>query len=119
MNYIIDPSWFYWLKVIDTLRMLALILGILGMVACIVGLPLYWFDGGWWEEGDKKTFKRIATWMIIATIVLWVLVVFIPSKNTLIEMQIARMATHENVSWTVDQIKSIVDYIVEAGKALK
>jgi hypothetical protein len=34
-------------------------------------------------------------------------------------MLIAKMATVENVSITVDGIKSAVDYIVEAAKAIK
>lgn len=118
MNYIINPSWFYWINILDTLKVVLLIVAILGTVACIIGLPLYWWDEVYDDE-DKKRFKKTATRLIVSLVIGWLIFIFLPSKTMLIEMQVARMATHENVSWTVDQIRSIVDYIVEAGKALK
>ena len=48
-----------------------------------------------------------------------VLTIFVPSKSTMIEMMIAKYATYENADWTVESLKSVVDYIVEAFKAVK
>lgn len=45
--------------------------------------------------------------------------VFVPSKETLIEMMIAKQATYENTTWTVDALKSAVDYVVQAIQSLK
>lgn len=45
--------------------------------------------------------------------------VFVPSKETLIEMMIAKQATYENATWTVDALKSAVDYVVQAIQSLK
>jgi hypothetical protein len=118
MNYIINPSWFYWIKVVDTLRMTFIVLGILGIFASVIGLPIYWGDAVY-DEADKKRFKKIARGVIIPTVVLWLLIIFTPSKETLIEMQIARYATYENAQWTVESIKSAVDYIVEAVKSMR
>lgn len=49
-------------------------------------------------------------------LVLIILSVFIPSKQTSIEMMVARTATFDNVDWSVQQVKEIVDYIVNALK---
>lgn len=48
-----------------------------------------------------------------------ILLIFVPTKSTFIEMQIARYATVENAEWTVETVKSAVDYIIEAIKQLK
>ena len=45
--------------------------------------------------------------------------VFIPSRETLIEMQIARFTTVENAEWALDAVKSATDYIVSAIKELQ
>ncbi len=46
-------------------------------------------------------------------------VVFIPDKQTMIEMLVAKTATVENAEWTVDAVKQAVDYIVSAIQTLK
>ena len=45
--------------------------------------------------------------------------IFVPSKETLIEMMVAKQATYENATWTVDALKSAVDYVVQAIQSLK
>lgn len=44
---------------------------------------------------------------------------FLPDKETMIEIAVAKYATRDNVAWSVDQIKSIVDYIVQAMQSIK
>ncbi len=44
---------------------------------------------------------------------------FLPDKQTMIEIAVAKYATRDNVAWSVDQIKSIVDYIVQAMQSIK
>lgn len=117
MNYVIDPSWFYWIKVCDTLRKIVMIIAIVGTASCVILLPVYYCDAVCDEE-DKKRFKRMAAKCIGAVVIAWLIVVFVPSKQTLIEMQIARMASVDNIEWGVEQIKKIVDYIMEAAKGL-
>ena len=121
MNYIIDPSWFYWIGVADGIKVIAvvmMILSIVGLAVCgVIGIYDFCNDDG--SEEERKIVRKGAIISAILLTVSAALVIFMPSKTTLIEMQIARMATHDNVAWSVDQIKSIVDYIVEAGKALK
>ena len=117
-GYIINPSWFYWVNVIEGTGIVATILAIMATLLCVIGLPLYYVDVAYDDEDEKK-FWKIAKRLIIICLVLWIICIFIPSKETLIEMQVAKYATYENAEWTVETIKQAVDYIINALKELK
>ena len=127
-GYIIHPAWFYWLNVVDaigTFLEVIVVFSIGGTIASTIGylichgsianFPDY-SDG---EKARLPVWKRILKICIITAAVAGVFLVFIPSKNTLIEMQIARYATYENAEWTIETIKAAVDYIIEAINSLK
>ena len=127
-GYIINPAWFYWINVIDAIReflvaiivlsslgIIASVIGYLICVDCIESFPNN-SDG---EAAAMPVWSRILKICIISAFVSGIVVVFLPSKNTLIEMQIARYATYENAEWTTETIKAAVDYIVEAINSLK
>lgn len=122
MNYIINPMWFYWINVAEGLNCIfgvtAILLGVTELVLGSIALISYSLGRNFGpEDVDMKRAKAMIKPIIICGVVLIVSmvgVVFIPSKNTLIEMQVARYATYENAEWTVDAIKSAVDYIVNA-----
>ena len=105
-GYIINPAWFYWVNVVTGLKIVALVGAIIGIIACIP-LIIAVVD----EDDDYLKPLRI---VIACTAVCIIAAVFIPTKNTLIEMQVAKYATWENAEWTVDAIKDAVDYIVDA-----
>lgn len=63
---------------------------------------------------DVTTFLvcvKLCKWSIITSIILWTIFIFIPSKEVLIEMEVAKYATPDN-------IKSIVTEIVSAVKEM-
>lgn len=122
MNYIINPMWFYWINVADSLHVMFgaafVILGIAEFVLAVIAAASYSAgkDCGP-NDPDLRRAKSMIKPIIICGIVLAVTLVgavFVPSKNTLIEMMVAKFTTHENAEWTVETIKSAVDYIVEA-----
>lgn len=117
MNYIINPSWFYWLNVVDGLKVVLLAItivgGIVGVCAALCGID------DWISDKEVKKLRKISKISIIIFLVCIIAFIFIPSKQTLIEMQVAKFATYENAEWTVDTIKSAVDYIVEAVESIK
>lgn len=120
MNYIINPMWFYWVNVVDTLVVILIVLFVLIVVSCVISgvFTLTTLEYGADDE-DHKAAKRIFKKCFIMAAFLAVAIILIPTKNTLIEMQIARYATHENAEITIDAIKSAVDYIVDAMKSVK
>lgn len=128
MNYIINPSWFYWLGVVNSMRGFMLVAFIVAII--IVGVSLIIIpvnvkliqDYPSISDDERKVvrfFTRALKIAIGAGIVAGLFLVFVPSKETLIEMMVAKQATYENATWTVDALKSAVDYVVQAIQSLK
>lgn len=130
MTYIINPMWFYWLSVADKIcqpiRVLAILLFIFSGAAYLVAgvLKFNALDG---DEFDRECsdyiagakVQRLATILAVLDVILFAIYAFIPPRETLIEMQIARFATVENAEWALDAVKSATDYIVSAIKELQ
>lgn len=117
--YIINPMTFYWLSVLDALRGAFLVVSILGGAASIIMPIIYFAEGRFWDEDGEKKFKTAFAIIFPIFFASVLCVIFIPSKQTMIEMLVAKFATTENAEWTVDALKSAVDYIVEAMKSVK
>lgn len=113
MNYIINPSWFYWISVVNGLEIFFAVLGGLCAVGGLICLCIS-FDDSCWDKEEEKLWKRRRSVFLVSAIVCFLIAIFTPSKNTLIEMQIARFATYENAEWTAEKIKEAVDYIINA-----
>lgn len=115
MEYIINPSWFYWLNVVDAVRGVACGYFILFIIAAIITLLTFFVADIPFREIETS---RPCVFLFIGFVVAVLVLVFVPSKETLVEIQVARLATYDNVAMTVDGIKSVVDYIVNAIKTI-
>lgn len=126
-NYIINPMFFYWIEVVSTLKELSLGAICAAGGTLIFAVIKYFADKDSAENwpsisereiralpGDKKLVK----WSLIALIIACLVYIFIPSRDTILYMQIAKMATVENVELTVDAVKSAVEYIITAVKEM-
>lgn len=113
MNYIVNPSWFYWANVLTALNIVCFVLSIVsGIILAIVvigSMVDLCFD-------DTKKFVVICA-IVFAISVLGA--IFIPTEETMLKIIIAKYATKENLSMTFEGIKSAVDYIVNAMKEIK
>ena len=128
MNYIINPSWFYWLGVVNSMRGFMLAAFIVAII--IVGVSLIVIpvnvkmiqDYPSLSDDERKVVRfftkalKVAIGVCVAS---GLFLVFVPSKETLIEMMVAKQATYENATWTVDALKNAVDYVVQAIQSLK
>lgn len=128
MNYIINPSWFYWLGVVESMRyfmVAAFIISIVVIVASAIIIPLdvkMIQDYPTMCDFERKTvqfFTKALKVAIGALVISGLILMFVPSKETLIEMMIAKQATYENATWTLDALKSAVDYVIQAIQSLK
>lgn len=123
-NYVIDPKVFYWMNVFGILQTVFAIFGGACVMASL-GLAAGWIynscevNRGY--ESNLVYLKVCRRWTIVTGIIGFVFVtaaIFIPGRTTSIEMMVAKAATFDNVNWTVQQIKDVVDYIVQAIKSI-
>jgi len=123
-NYVIDPQVFYWMNIFGILQTVFAILGgicIAGFICTTIG---WIYNSCEVKRGyDQNTvyLKECKRWAIVTGIVGLILLtasIFIPGRTTSIEMMIAKVATFDNVNWTVQQVKEVVDYITQAIKGI-
>lgn len=135
-NYIIDPAVFYWINVLATLQTLSAIVGSFLIIAGITFAGTYYYkkNEAITQEWNTKEVKYIKTidpdgMAIAKTLLKWakitsvfgiafvIVSIFIPGKVTSIEMLVAQTATFDNINMTVDGVKELVDYIINAIKS--
>lgn len=128
MNYIINPSWFYWLGVVESMRYFMIAAFIISIAAIIVAIIIVPVDISMirdfpdMSDDERKSiqfFTKVLKAAIWALVISGLILLFAPSKETLIEMMIAKQATYENATWTLDALKSAVDYVIQAMQSLK
>lgn len=112
-EYIINPAWFYWVNIADGIKIIMSLLAVASLVASFLSALISLDDT---DTATSKKFEKMALKMFIVAIVCIIISLFIPSKETLIEIQIAKYATWENAEWTTDAIKDVVDYITDTIK---
>ena len=115
MEYYINPSWIYWINTVNSLRIVFITLTFLSAMLSIVWF-VTWISG---DEIENNTFKKGEIISVSIFIISLLVIIFVPSKQVLIEMEIAKLATKENIQLTVDSLKEITDYIINAIATLK
>lgn len=131
MTYIINPWFFYFASLLDGLWILISIVLFLAIVGTI-GFSIWWIIEAYYSDffvhDDKETpFANFCKKMIkvsaIATIISAVLMVVVPSEETVNKMMISSFVTKENVEEAKEEakeeVKEIVDYIAEKAIELK
>lgn len=119
MEYIINPSWFYWIEVANAVKICSFVAAAILLIASIILAVGSHIDDEIKQHEDAKKKRKVMAVCLVALALFSVVGIFVPSKQTLIEMMIARTATYDNVSWTLEQVKEAVDYIISAIKEIK
>ena len=128
MEYIINPSWFYWLGVVESMRYFMIAAFIISIAAIIVAIIIVPVDMRMirdfpdMSDDERKSvqfFTKVLKAAIWALVISGLILLFVPSKETIIGMMIAKQATYENATWTLDALKSAVDYVIQAIQSLK
>lgn len=116
MNYYIDPKWIYWMNVLDSLKILLMVIGIAALVILgVIGIGLAtdgYFDD---DEDSKKVLKKLIGGACVSICLLFASI-FIPSRNTCIEMMVASVVNRENVSSAKEDILELIDHTIDKIK---
>jgi len=112
-EYIVNPMMFYWMQVSDELRGLLFIFGILLGIALITSTIITIVNCEYNDDEQNRRSKKLIKTFAISTVICVMVGVFVPAKETLIEMSIAKMATVENAQIAIETIKEAADYVFE------
>ena len=112
MKPIINPWMFYLVDCLDGLKTLC-ILTVPVLVIVIGFLTVKIDDLGRGEEKELKSARRTRKIVILFSILLLIVIPFIPSKETCYKMMVASQITDNNIQKAEDVIKDSVDYIFE------
>lgn len=108
-GYVINPWFFYWLQIINAL---AIFIWIIGVVLLAI-VAICWFApivGG--DLTAQESYIKIRKALLIS-IGVCILAILIPSKETLISMELAKHVTYENVNIFIEKTEEAADYIVD------
>ena len=112
MKPIINPWLFYLVDCLDGLKMVCII-AVPVLVVVIVFLTDTIDDLGRGDEKELKSARRTRKIVIIFSILLLIVIPFIPGKETCYKMMVASHITDNNIQKAEDVIKDSVDYIFE------
>lgn len=111
-GYIIDPMWFYWISVVDNVKIVLSVIAFIISCALIVTTIANIVDC---DDLDEfwQGFKKCKGLLIVAFAVFLILMVcFMPSSETLIKMEIAKHATYENATIAIEKIEEVAKEII-------
>ena len=123
MQPIISPSIFYWFEIISNLKIfLSILFGLscVGLVFCIVSFIAMLVEEEL-ETHTGKIIKKLCKFCTIITSIFGLLSIFIPSKETLMTMIVAKYVTPDNiiaVGGTIEEsVSSIATEIIRVVEA--
>ena len=112
MKPIINPWLFYLVDCLEGLKMVCII-SVPVLVVVIGFLTATIDDLGRGEEKELKSARRTRKIVILFSILILIVIPFIPSKETCYKMMVASKITDNNIQKAEDTIKNSVDYIFE------
>ena len=118
-EYYISPAWVYWANAANTISVLCAILSFLALFAAVAFFCIWRCkesEGYLGAEKEAVFYKKCLLTTSAVFLILLFASILIPTKDVLIEMAVAKIATKENVGLAVEKAKEIVDYVVKAIK---
>ena len=102
-------NFFYWLQVVDGLKTLSLVVFIIATIGLII-IGSYWGIGGFDEDEDEPT-EKIFKCSLIAMGISGLILMFVPSKTTLLYMAGGKIA--EDFIENNEKVKELPNKTVE------
>lgn len=115
---IINPIWFYLIDVLGTVEIVSIVVAFLS-VAIILAFSIVYIDAAADRRELSSLGRKLVKCIVSALVISLLMILIIPSKETMVEMMVAKYATYENASSAVDAVKNAADYIVDAVLKIK
>lgn len=113
---IISPWLFYLAGVCDELKGVSCVLFTLALVVLLI-------SGAAWaqeyDEEDKKAFFKVAKCAFALLSATLAIVLFVPSKDTVYKMVVAKFVTYERLEQTKESLDTVFERIVDAAVKAK
>jgi hypothetical protein len=125
MQPIINPSVFYWISVFDSLKTVSIVIFVLSSIAVVSFIITRCVMHTTWVTGEAYSYRRIEptgvpSWFkpffvssIITFCVFLLVIIFIPSKETMYQMMAASLITPDNIQAAIGTGKDILTFITE------
>lgn len=123
MEPIISPFFFYFINLVDNVWGVSIAAAIVSGVAVCILLVCCACE----TDNDCEPFsdvynnhyKKITRRSILVCAISVAICLFVPSKETMIEMAIAKNVTTQNIELAKDSIKGVIDYTIESVEKLR
>lgn len=110
---IINPIYIYLINVCNTLQIL---FGIIGVLSASSGLILWLSTIDMYDDDTITEYKKKAKQLLIPGIILVMIAILLPDKETSYTMLIASQVTTTNIEAATSAAKDIIDYIAKVLK---
>lgn len=123
MEPIISPFFFYFINLVDNVWGVSIAAAIISGVAAVVILVCCIcesdYSGDSFSEAYNGHYKKVTRRSILICVFCTAICLFVPSKETMIEMAIAKNVTAQNIELAKDSVKGIIDYTIESVEKLR
>lgn len=115
MESIINPSIFYWANVLDSLQKIGILALIVSIVVIIIVGATILADLEWWGENEKtlRIGKKLIIIFAIVLVIAIMMMLFIPTKDTIYAMCVAEVLTPDNIDAITEKGEKGVQFICE------
>lgn len=120
MNSIISPWVFYWISIVDNIRILLIAILIMLVIGEVIMFMCTLCDADLFSFKDKDVADevKLCIKVAIATFVVAVLVCVTPDSDTCYKMLAAKMLTQDNINSATEYVTDVIDYAVDKVKEL-
>ena len=115
MEPIISPNIFYWANVLDSLQKIGILALIVSIVVIIIVGATILADLEWWGENEKtlRIGKKLIIIFAIILVIAIMMMLFIPTKDTIYAMCAAEVLTPDNIDAITEKGEKGVQFICE------
>lgn len=116
-EYVVNPMVFYWAEVSTVLKFFVITFGVIGGIVsiccCISALEKIESEYHETTDADFKALTKAKVSIALCVVVI-LAGAFIPTKRTIIQMSVAKLATVDNVDNVLETIDEKTDKLIEA-----